>query len=213
MIYKMEDIIAIAKAAPKMPRGMGDPKLAKNTESWAPYLRFLGGVVGMYRPKVALELGVYMGTATRHMALGSSKTKVIGVDKDFHPAVWDNVDGYENISLITGNSTDLETKRDVAYALPGTEMVKSLIDLIFLDSTHDGDTPRKEFELYQPMFSDECLVVCDDLLGPDHLKKKMQEFWAWLPGEKAELHFLHPRLNTSYDEPGFGVSIVRRSHA
>ena len=213
MIYKMEDIEAIAKESVGMPKGMGDRELAKSSESWAPYLRFLGAIVEKYQPSVCLELGVYMGTATRHMALGCPRTKVIGVDKDFHPAVWDNVDGYENISLITGDSTLEDTKLAVFDALPGTEVIKSLIGLIFIDTIHDGITAKMEFELYQPLFADECLVVCDDLLGPEHLKIRMQKFWKWLPGEKKELHFLHPRLDTSTDEPGFGVSIVRREHA
>lgn len=213
MIYNMDDIVALAEKAPTMKRGMGDSDLAKNQESWAPYLRFLGAVVKKYQPRVALELGVYMGTATRHMALGSPDIVVIGVDRDFHPAVWDNTLGYHNIILVEGDSTAESTKIAVEDNLPGVGYVKTLIGLLFLDSTHDGETPKKEFELFEPLLAKECLVVCDDLLGPKHLEEKMKVFWDWLPGQKQELHFLHPRLNDSYDTPGFGVSIVRKQHA
>jgi cephalosporin hydroxylase len=209
----MDDIEVLAVKSISMAKGMGDRNLAKNPESWAPYLRFLGAVMQTYKPKVALELGVYMATATRHMAVGSPESMVIGVDIDFHPDAFDNVKDHPNIFLVEGESTDVATRSKVADALPWNGLSKHRIGLVFVDSTHDGVTPTKEFMLYRPMFEDECLVVCDDLLGPKHLEEKMMEFWEWLPGEKRMMHFLHPRLNDSYDTPGFGVSIVRRQDA
>ncbi|KKN38136.1 hypothetical protein LCGC14_0756580 [marine sediment metagenome] len=208
--YHMADIISIADTAHIMPTGMGDAELAKNSESWCPYLRFLAAIVAKYQPPVCVELGVYMATATMHMALGSAYSMIIGVDRDFHPAAKHNVERFSNIVLIEGDSTSVVTKLEVADVLPWNRLNKELIGLLFLDSTHDGDTPKMEFNLYKTLFAEECLVVCDDLLGPKHLEVKMQDFWGWLPGEKQELHFLHPRINDGHDVPGFGVSIVRR---
>ena len=109
MVYRMDDIVALAKSAPTMPTGMGNVKLAKNPESWAPYLRFLGAVMQTYKPRVALELGVYMATATRHMAVGAPESKVIGVDIEFHPDAFNNVQDHPNIELIQGDSVAAKT--------------------------------------------------------------------------------------------------------
>jgi cephalosporin hydroxylase len=213
MNYDMNDLITIAKRAVDAPWGVGDPILAKNSESWAPYLRFLHTVVKQYAPHVCLELGVYMGTATAHMALGCSSSAVLGVDRDYHPDAKANLERYPNVALFYGDTTSFEVQMEVVDFLDRLTLdagKERLIGLLFLDSTHDGETPTREFQSFKPFFADECLVVCDDLLGPEHLKVKMQEFWEWLPGEKQEMHYLHPRLNTSYDEPGLGISIVRK---
>ena len=193
----------LAHSVVNQPWGCGDKQLAANPESWAPYLRFLNGVAAMRNPDAIVECGVYMATATIHMAVGSPTTFVVGVDRQFHAAAADNVFHYPNIWLVEGDT--VEAAPNVGGLLAGRK-----IGLLFLDSTHDGDTPRREFEAYQPMFAKECVVACDDLRGPRHLWEKMDKFWQRLPAEKLELHFLHPRLNTSYDEPGFGVAIVRK---
>jgi len=207
MKYEMNDLITIAERSVNYQRGMGDAALAHNSESWAPYLRFLGLVVKQYAPQVCLELGVYMGTATMHMALGSASTMVVGVDRDFHPSAGGNLSRFPNVTTVYGDTTNPLTKGTVKGLLEDKP-----VGLLFIDSTHDGVTPNLEYRLYQDLFAEECLVVCDDLLAPDHLKA-MQDFWEWLPGEKQILHYLHPRLNKDYPVPGFGISIVRRGDA
>lgn len=213
MNYIMRDLISISQEALKQPAGMGDSILAANSESWAPYYRFLHMVVKRYTPHVCLELGVYLGTATSHMALGCSSSTILGVDKQYHPDAKGILARHPNVVLFDGYSTDPETKYKVTDYL--NKMSRELgqerkIGLLFIDSEHDGDTPKHEYIMYEDLFDDECLVVCDDLLGPEHLKVRMQEFWEWLPGEKAEMHYLHPYLNNDYPTPGFGISIVRK---
>lgn len=204
----MSDLVAMAHRVVNEPWGVGDPILIANSESWAPYLRFLHNIVKEYQPDVVLECGVYMGTATRHMALGNKNTLVIGIDRDFHPDVGKNV--ASNIVLMQSDTTNLLAEgmyKNLVFKPQGGRLE---LELLFLDSTHDGDTPRQEMITWSNYFGEECLVVCDDLLGPEHLKQKMQEFWRWLPGERQELHFLHPKQG-DIDEPGFGISIVRRT--
>lgn len=212
MIYKMEDLVYIADNALRTQAGLGNKRLHKNSESWAPYLRFLGLAVANYKPHACLELGVYMGTATTHMAFMSPRTLVIGVDREYHPAFPKVTEGYDNIVQIVGDTTLRETRDKVSEALELVDPLnKQRIGLLFLDSTHDGVTPKQEYELYSPFFDEECLVCCDDLIGPKHLEEKMKEFWDWLPGEKKEMNYLHPRRHKQHDEPGFGISIVRRN--
>jgi len=198
-----ENLLSIANRVVNEPAGIGDPALQANSESWAPYLRFMHALVKEYHPQVVVECGVYMGTCTAHMALGDPDTLVIGIDRQFHPGAVGNTIDHKNIMLIDGDT--VAAAETVGWLIP-----RKKIGLLFLDSTHDGKTPRKEFEAYQPYFADECIVAVDDLFGPNHLKVLMQEFWAWLPGDKIELHFLHPTPSRDVDYPGFGVSIVRR---
>lgn len=202
MELTLDNLEIIARRVVDEPWGCGDEVLAANSESWAPYLRFLHAIVKEFKPEAVVECGVYMGTATAHMALANPNTLVVGIDRQFHPNVGKVTCFYDNIVLIDGDT--VESFDTVKHVLDGLK-----IGLIFLDSTHDGETPRREYDAYKRLFADECVVACDDLSGPKHLMEKMQRFWKWLPGEKRELHFLHPKIG-NIDEPGFGVSIVRR---
>ena len=66
----------LAAEALRSPPGMGDPYLKDYFESWAPYLRFLYLAVREFKPELAVELGVYLGTATGHMASANSGSPV-----------------------------------------------------------------------------------------------------------------------------------------
>ena len=202
----LQELKTISDQVVNQPWGVGDGYLQANSESWAPYLRFLHAVMRQYSINVALELGVYMGTATAHMSLGNPDATIIGVDREYHPNAFGVIRMYGNIIYLQGNTTS----ENVLISVDVLCQKFGKIGLMFIDSTHDGVTPKSEYEAYEHLFDDVCLVCCDDLIGPSHLHASMQEFWDWLPGDKLKLHHLHPRLNDSYDEPGFGVSIVRK---
>lgn len=200
--FTVERVKELAAQAMTAPSGMGDPFLKDYFESWAPYLRFLHLIVKEYRPRLAVELGVYLGTATGHMASADPDVPVIGVDLKLHERAREVAAHYRNITLIEGDSAE-SAPRVAATGLP--------VGLLFLDTEHDGDTPRREFEAYRGLLADEAIVCVDDLLGPDHLKARMQEFWRWLPvGEKIELHELHPYPNDTNPTPGFGAALWRK---
>ena len=186
--------------------GCGDRFLAGLQESWAPFRRFLYACVEEFEPEAVLECGTCHGTTLMHMASACPGTMVIGIDRIRQPEI-DHLWRYDNAYFVLGDTTDNKTARMVQAILDGRK-----IGLIFLDSTHDGGTPMKEFSMYSRLFADECIVAVDDLLGPEHQKVKMQKFWELLPGKKMELHYLHPVPYSHIgviDQPGFGVSVVR----
>jgi len=206
----LDELDRLARWAVTLPFGVGNMHLASLQESWTPFRRFLYACVLEYEPKVVVECGVYRGTCTGHMAWGDKRTIVVGIDREFQPEALTIFEMFSNILPLEGDTVAPNVVNLVANAV--TSFGK--IGLLFLDSTHDGDTPRKEFEAYRPMFADECIVAVDDLLGPSNQMEVMQKFWRWLPGEKMEMHYLHP-APASHAEimewPGFGVSIVRKN--
>lgn len=163
----------------------------------ARYPRFLRQVMQELGLRVAVECGVYYGISTEYMILSSDDSFVIGIDWELRLETIGPI--YErhpkNVIFLNRDTTDAGDR--VFELLDG-----KTIDLLFLDSTHDGATPTKEFEQYKPMFSDVCVVVCDDIGG-----LLMQDFWLNLPGEKVELNDLHLSYGASV---GFGASIVRK---
>lgn len=196
------DLNEIAENSVVAPWGIGNAQLASHQDSWAPYTRFLHNIVKTYRPVAVLECGVYLGTSTIHMAMGHNRTQIVGVDIKYHPAAYNNVRAYPNIWLIEGNTLD-------SFDAVKNAIGDNKIELMFIDSAHDGVTPKAEFELYRPLFGDVCIVACDDV----KISPEMEDFWDWLPGYKIRLDFLHPIKFThipDYPDPGFGVSIVRR---
>lgn len=192
------EIETLARASVNEPWGCGDPFL-ENTESSPPYYRFLNKVVKEYKPQIVIECGVYMATASVHMAIGNPDTQVYGIDKQPHSRTYSALLLYNNFHLIIGDTTSLLVYDELK------DRCKGKVGLLFLDSEHDGETANKEFNLWKTLFTPECLVVCDDLADP-----RMKHFWDILPGEKLEMPFLHVAQYPGMLDNGFGVSIIRR---
>lgn len=201
-------IIEMAKIALAMPQGCNDPFLSNISilELQTPYLRFMYILAKELKPQAIVECGVYMATCTGHMASASPDSTVIGVDRDFHKDAWKVRDRYPNIVFFVGDTEGMAWR--ISTFLHNE---RKKIGILFLDSAHDGFTPMREFIAYSPMFDEECVVVCDDILG-DNLNTYdqilMQKFWKELPGEQIELHSLHPAY-ADVGTPGFGVSIIK----
>ena len=191
-----EDLAKIGNTCTDMPWGMGHKEFEGNSEIWAPYLRFLYVFAKNYEPELAIECGVYIGTATEHMVLANPDGLVIGIDKNFHPAASNVVKRQANVRYVYGNTLDVyEHVMMLSDDLP--------LGLLFLDSTHDGITPQSEFELYQPLMGGQCLVACDDILE----NQEMKDWWNGIEYAKMELNHLHPYPAPNGPDVGFGVFI------
>ena len=194
------DLRRLADIALTMPPGMHNDilKQCPEVELW-PYYRFLYLLMHKVHPRIVVECGVYQGSATEHMAIADTNANIIGIDNNPMPRVADVVYRNQNVYMLRGDT--VESAYKVTRLLSDW---KARIGILFLDSTHDGNTPTREYLAYSQMLSDEAIVVCDDILFPP-----MIGFWNWLPGDKIELHELHPKPSKDYQDIGFGVSIVR----
>jgi cephalosporin hydroxylase len=195
----IEELIEIGDNCADLPWGMGHKEFKGNSEIWAPYLRFLYIFTARFKPEAIVECGVYMATATEHMALADPGGLVIGIDRDFHNAAYNVVRRQNNVRFISGDT--LDSFEHVELVIEGKDL-----ELLFLDSTHDGETPSGEFDLYQPLMGEQCLVACDDILE----NQQMKDWWSNIEYPKVELHHLHPYPAPGGPDVGFGVFIYER---
>lgn len=197
MMTNTELLINIAFSVVDDPWGVGEPIL-QCSESAPGYYRFLHKLVKLYKPELVVECGTYLGFGAAHMAIGNRNTQVYTIDVAPHPSVYSITTLYKNIHLLIGKTTDPKIYTELAAT-------DKKIGLLFLDSEHDGFTATYEYEMYSHLFADECVVACDDILDP-----RMKTFWKQLPGEKMEMNFLHVPQFAGQQNPGFGISIVRK---
>lgn len=196
---RLVDLKKLADDSVNAPWGMGHKEFKGNSEIWAPYLRFLYRCVQTYLPELIIECGVYMATATEHMALANDEGLVVGIDRDYHPAAYNVVRRQRNVRFVTGDTSEsFESVRVFAE--------DRLLELLFLDSTHDGVTPNREFETYEPLMGAECLVACDDILE----NQQMIDWWNSIEYPKLELNYLHPYPAPGGPKVGFGAFIYQR---
>ena len=189
----------MARKCVDMPWGMGHKEFHGNSEIWASYLRFLYMFVQYYKPELTIECGVYMGTATEHIALANPDGLVIGIDRDFHSAAFNVVRRQSNVRFVNGDTVK-------SFDTMTLEAESLSLELLFLDSTHDGETPRREFETYQPLMGEQCLVVCDDILA----NQQMKDWWNSIEYWKLELNNLHVSAYSDGPDVGFGIFLYTR---
>jgi hypothetical protein len=196
-MIELQTIVNIAE------RVVADPELGHSAlvinpwESEARYPRFLRRVMQELGLRVAVECGVYYGISTEYMILSSDDSFVIGIDWELRLETIGPIYERHPKNVIFLNHDTTSAGHKVAELLDGRT-----IDLLFLDSTHDGVTPTKEFMQLHSELSDISLICCDDILDT-----RMIYFWNDLPGEKVELNDLHLSYGVSV---GFGVSVYRK---
>lgn len=199
--HEMLEIMALSCV--DAPWGLGFEHL-NITEASDPYYRFLFSAAYFLQPKVIVECGTYLGIAAEHMAIAVQNIPdaiVITIDEKVTDRAVKAVNMHDGKIFLIHGDTVLSAQHVYDYC----DLHNFRIGLLFLDSTHDSYTPKREYEAYLPYFEDECLVCCDDIGDPNN-----REFWDWLPGDKMELNMLHMAKYPGYPNPGFGISIVRR---
>ena len=173
-----------------------------------PYYSFFYKLSQYLKPKVVVELGGWRGDSAVHFARGTEGT-VITIDHHTDPddaihdkAMLEAVENCPNLYFIRGWTVDSVAKEqkgkhalgDSGSAFP--EVLKILdgrkIDLLFIDSWHQYDYAKIDWEAYSPLLSKEALVICDDIIGGHGPAiGGMRDFWDELPGEKELIDGIH----------------------
>lgn len=133
-------------------------------------------------PSSIVELGTWRGVSAMCLAEGSKESKVFSYD--IAPQVIEAA-RRSNIHYLVCDSFE-------------TQHVKGPVQILFIDTIHDGPRARLEFEVWLDLLSKDAVVLFDDT----NLNDSMKEFWAGFnpPGflkADTELH----------GSAGFGVLV------
>lgn len=147
------------------------------------YYRLLYNLAKELEPELTVELGAWQATGAAHFAAGYAGGRVITIDHHGDPG--DDLNKlkaeeaqahYPNLVYLQGWTWDM------------VEIVQSFndgIDILFIDSWHQYEYVRKDWDLYTPLMNKPSLIICDDILGGDGpVIAGMKRFWDELPGEK-----------------------------
>lgn len=138
------------------------------------YYEFLNVFARKFSPELTLELGTWRGDSSKAIAEGNSNGKVITVD-------------------INNELQEVNKRNNVSYRLhESLELIPELgkLDILFIDTEHDGCRPLYEFNLYKDYVKQGGVIFFDDIA----LNDQMCNFWNELNPEgyrKLELpvHF------------------------
>lgn len=177
----------------------------------APYYRFFYALAKKYKPKTVVELGGWQGTSAAHFAAGCPESLVITIDHHTDPGDDLNIakmiqalSQFPNLTYCQGWTCDEiynEEKGEHALgegqnAFP--KVVKELdgkgIDILFIDSWHEYNQAKRDWEAYKPLLASPALVICDDIYkgNPGEGIDNMVKFWDEMPGEKVLDGQIHP---------------------
>lgn len=159
-----------------------------------PYYRFLYHLIAALQPAVCLEIGVYFGVASAHMAAAAQEYggQVIGLDIRYHGTPGNEIPArYPNYHYILKDSVQ------------AVDDVKSLIDhygplgLVFQDSSHHFCPSWAEWRTYSRLMPPGAVWVCDDITPAFHDPNidppglGMMQYFNLLPGAKRLYDGLH----------------------
>lgn len=165
------------------------------------YYRLFYRLAQELKPSVIVELGGWQGTAAAHFAAGAPEAMVISIDHHSDPGdefnrikMMEVVSRY-GVNYIQGWTTPgyVEEYQKGADGWPKVQALldKKKIDILFIDSWHEGRYFKKDWEYYSPLLADPALVIVDDIFDND-IFVDMVKTWESLPGEKitsTEVHY------------------------
>lgn len=149
------------------------------------YYRYLYQLLADLKPDFVLELGTSVGISACCMAEGSPSSEVWTVDVHEHPTAGKRFTEFPNIEYLIQDS--------LTVTLEGRK-----IDLLFVDTVHDGIQPKQEWEKFQPHMNPGGIALFDDV----HINGTMDSFWDKLnPKNWTKLEL------DSHGRCGFGALI------
>lgn len=151
------------------------------------YHKFFYFLTLAVQPRLVVELGTLHGRSAVHLAAGAPNAKVIGIDWDLPALPYsEKLSAYPNLEIWQGDTTAFGQR---------TADLGLLIDVLFIDSTHEAAHATKEFDIYWPLVKPGGILLVDDIYLGD-----MRSFWDTVPEPKFVDETLHGAL-------GFGVCL------
>lgn len=214
MKFKLEEVKELVEATVKNPtpeiNEFLDARWNSDHCKQFPYYRLFFHLTQRFKPEYVVELGGWRGDAASHFAAGNNSTVVITIDHhtdpgdEFHQiAMRECCEKYNNLRYIQGwTCTETYKMEKDKHSKPGQDAYPKLlyylndmarIDILFIDSWHQYDYVKRDWEAYKPLLKKPTLVIFDDLLeGDGPAIGGMRRFWDELEGEKFLNGGLHP---------------------
>lgn len=139
------------------------------------YYLYLQALVRILRPRLILELGTDIGRSAAFMMTALPlNSRLVTVELGPQPRT-DLVPfaGDQRLSILHGDSRDLSV-----YGMLDVRF----IDLLYIDSDHNYEQVRAEWDLYRHFMAPGAVVAMDDI----HLNPGMERFWNELPFTKVD---------------------------
>lgn len=152
-----------------------------------PYYRFLFLLARVMStdsavPLTFVELGTWRGVSSMCLAEGAPNTRIVSFD--IQTELRESA-RRPNVSYIHKSSVQAD---------PDLKPV----DLLFIDTEHNGALPFQEFRVWEPYLAPNAVVLFDDIFIDDGMKSFWNNFWP--SGEKFDLN-VHAT--------GFGCVLMR----
>lgn len=118
------------------------------------------GICEIENPLRILVIGNSYGLSTLFLALSNPDAKVVAIDKfrteglDFTKELCQGL----NVSAIQASTPD-DLQAVIELELGGQ------VDLVFVDAVHENEVQTREFEILEPLLSDQGVVLFHDVLG------------------------------------------------
>ncbi len=181
------------------------------------YYRLFYRLATMLKPNFIVELGGWQGTAAAHFASNCPDATVITIDHHTDPGDELNKekmlkaeDEYDNLHYIQGWTNEYLVVLEYgnhALGNAGNAYSKVLdfgkkIDILFIDSWHQYQEAKMDWDAYQPLLSSPSLVICDDMmLGSEGAGiGGMKQFWEAFP---------EPKFLDAAAHPGYPIGFVK----
>lgn len=193
--------------------GLLDRMETKHVGTAHAYYSVLRAITQALSPGVVMEVGTWEGSSAAFFADGCPTAEVFTIDHHSDPGDDKNLERvaevcaqYPNVSYIQGCSTEVVLKEK-----PGSRFVKPIlveklagrkIDIFFCDGWHNADMARADYDTYQDLFSENALIICDDLCGGHSVTiDGMKAFFDGLPGAE--------RYIDGGIHPGFPIGFIK----
>lgn len=155
------------------------------------------------KPDVIIETGIAHGGSLifyASLCTAIGKGRVIGIDIEIRPHNRKGIEEHKLsplISLIQGNSTDIQIIEAVKSQICSTDTV-----LVILDSSHLKDHVLAELRAYSPLVSPgSYIIACDGIMKQIVGAPRTQKDWSWNNPISAIDEFLETSLDFEYSEP------------
>jgi cephalosporin hydroxylase len=171
-------------------------ELQKNEQgAISDHLMILYAESAKVKPKLIVELGVRGGTSTFvfEKVAKRNNSVIVGVDIEDCPKVTD----YQNHYFVKQD--------DIKFAANFGQWcdhknICPVIDILFIDSSHEYEHTKKEIEVWLSYLSEKCKVFFHDSnMGKTYYRKDNSIGFGW-DNDRGVIRAIEEYLNTSLDE-------------